>query len=430
MPIQSETKPQKKIRQAIAKLPNSPGVYFFLGRPKRSEGGLGKNKKILYIGKATSLRNRVKSYFVENLAEKRSELIANMIEEIGEIGFQETSSVLEALILEANLIKKHLPPYNSALKDQKSWNYVVITKSARTSHLGGEDFPRVLIKRERELATSDWGLEAKFGPFTNGSELKEALKIVRRIFPYRDRCLPNTKACFNYQIGLCPGVCAGVISKKEYRKTIKHIELFFGGKTANLIKSLQKEMKEFAKKREFEKATSVKRKIFALNHINDIALIKNKSLQSSGHNLPTFRIEAYDIAHLSGTSVVGVVTVMEDGELKKSDYRKFKVKAEKNNDTAALREILMRRFDHSEWPYPDLIVVDGGQAQINTAKAELERRGIHIATASVVKDKHHKAREIMGYQFPGREREILLANNEAHRFALIYHRKLRGKLTI
>src|SRR3989344_8220413 len=180
----------------LGKLPDSPGVYYFLN----------KSGKILYIGKATSLKNRVRSYFASDILEKRSPLIAKMVKEARRVKFQKTNSVLEALILEANLVKKHLPPYNTAEKDQKSWNYIVITK---------EEFPRVLVMREREIASPPSPLPLKrvrgketrtiitykYGPFTNGGELKEALKIIRKIFPFRDKCkLNQERACFNYQI--------------------------------------------------------------------------------------------------------------------------------------------------------------------------------------------------------------------------------------
>ncbi len=403
----------KKIQE---KLPDSPGVYFFLG----------KNRKILYIGKATSLKTRVRSYFGPNLAEKRSELIERMVLEATKIDFRSTDSVLEALILEANLIRKHLPPYNTALKDQKSWNFVVITD---------EDFPQILMMRERELASllplgkgksrrsPD---EVRYGPFTNSYELRDALKIIRKIFPYRDqKCKPGQgRPCFNRQIGLCPGVCTGEISKKDYGKIVNHIKMFFWGKKKALISSLAKEMKDCARERKFEEAEKLKWKIKSLQHIQDIALIKQLT---SNSQQPIFRIEAYDIAHLSGTNVVGVMTVIEDGEMKKSDYRKFKIKIQKNDDVAALREVLSRRLNHNEWPYPDLVVVDGREPQINIARAELEKQKLLIPVVSVVKDSHHKPREILGRFFPECAKEILLANSEAHRFAINFHKKRRSK---
>ncbi|MFZ2484489.1 MAG: hypothetical protein WAX80_03260 [Minisyncoccia bacterium] len=385
----------KNIKENIANLPDTPGVYFFRH-----------TKKILYIGKATSLKDRVKSYFVRDILMTRSPLIAKMLEEADKIEFIQTDSVLEALILEANEIKRHQPIYNSKEKDDKSYNFVTITD---------EDFPKIMITRG----------SGTYGPFPYGSELRVALKIIRKIFPYRDeKCKLTGRPCFNAQIGLCPGPCAGRISKKDYRKIIKHLELFFEAKKPQLIKSLEKEMGGLAKEQKFEEAESVKRQLFALDHIQDIALIKN-DLTTNDQRPTTFRIEAYDVAHLSGKDVVGVMTVVSDGNLDKSQYRKFKIKNDSNDDTNNLREVITRRLNHPEWPFPNLIVVDGGRGQINATKEVLEKAGLDIEVVSVVKDEKHKAREIMGSK--KYSREILLANSEAHRFAISYHRRLRGK---
>ena len=213
------------------KLPDSPGVYFFLGR----------RKNVLYIGKATSLRGRVRSYFAPDLVEGRGQRIVNMVEEATSIDFRETDSVLEALILEANLIKTHRPRYNILEKDDKSFNYVVLTK---------EDFPRVLLVRGKELEPL-WPARRRlkvFGPFPHGLQLLEAMKLIRRIFPYRDdSCTPcgdagnlNCKPCFNAQIGLCPGPCSGAMTKEEYRRRVRHLCLFFEGKKKALLRELER----------------------------------------------------------------------------------------------------------------------------------------------------------------------------------------------
>ena len=174
--------------------------------------------------------------------------------------------------------------------------------------------------------------------------------------------------------------------------------------------------------------------MFGVNEIQDIALIKQDV--SRGALDTGFRIEAYDVAHISGTNAVGVMTVVEDGEVNKSQYRKFKIKIDKNDDTKNLKEVLNRRFGHPEWRFPNLIVVDGGKGQINAAKSVLKEAGLDfINVVSVVKDERHKPREILGnlaVEPPlggstALERAILLANAEAHRFAIKYHRLLRNK---
>ena len=412
-------------------LPDTPGVYFFLkskgkplqpplikgGKIRPPDKGDFKGVEILYIGKASSLEDRVKSYFSKDIFLSRGPRIVKMLEEANSIEFAQTDSVLEALILEANEIKKHQPIYNAREKDDKSYNFVTITV---------EEFPKVVITRG----------SGDYGPYPHSGELKEALKIIRKIFSFRDdKCRLTGKPCFNAQIGLCSGPCAGWISKRDYRKQIKNIKLFFEGKKETVIKNLEKEMKSLAKEQKFEEADKIKQKIFALDHIQDVALIK-QDLTTNNQQPTTFRIEAYDIAHISGTNVVGEMTVVTDGDLDKSQYRKFKIRIDKNDDNRNLREILSRRFGHPEWRFPNLIVVDGGKAQINTARKILEESGLEmIEVVSVVKDERHKAREVLGHLavqppsggWTALEKQILLANAEAHRFAIGYHRKLRNK---
>ena len=243
------------------KLPDSPGVYLF-----------EKGTRVLYVGKATALSDRVRSYFNKGILESRGQLIQKMVEEADAVDVIQTDSVLEALILEANLIKKFQPRYNTKEKDDKSFNYVVITN---------EDFPRVLVYRGKDLEEKHSSRDIKyvFGPFPYNGTFKDAMNIVRKLFPFRDTCKPydgvsDRKPCFNKQIGLCPGMCSGEVSKIEYGRTINHIKLFFEGKKTSLIRVLEQEMKDYAKKKKFEKAGAIKKTIFGLKHIQDVSLIK------------------------------------------------------------------------------------------------------------------------------------------------------------
>lgn len=409
------------MKKTAKKLPDRPGIYIFRGHAHTG----GSKREILYIGKATSLKNRVASYFRRDLMATRGPLLVAMIEAATIVDFIETDSVLEALILEAHLIKKHQPPYNTKEKDNKSFNYVVITK---------EDFPRVMTMRGRQIETNSAEIKYFFGPFPQGGVLREALSLVRKIFPFRDKCkIGAKKQCFNAQLGLCPGVCAGTISRTEYGKTIQRIKLFFEGRKQTLLRRIEHDMNHSVKELKFEEAARFKKTLFALTHIQDIALLKADLLPMTTLNKKgetNFRIEAYDVAHISGTSTVGVMVVLEDGEVKKSDYRKFKIKTSTNDDTASLREILERRFTHTEWPLPKLLVVDGGKAQVSAAQRVLSEWGIVISIVGVVKDEHHRPREIIGdtHASASHDRAILLANNEAHRFAIDFHRQLRGKI--
>lgn len=413
-PWQKKTTIEHFFRENV--LPETPGVYFFLGE----------DNEILYIGKATVLADRVKSYFVGNLTETRGPKLVLMLERARKIAWIPLDSVLEALLLEGQLIRKYQPPYNTDAKDDKSYNYVVITR---------EDYPRVLLVRERdiEIGKLDFQIQEKFGPYPRGQSLQTALKIVRQIFPFRDKCIPyaelslvqreKAKPCFQSQIGLCPGVCTGAISKTEYRKQVKRISLFFSGKKADLMSRLVREMHTVARELRFEQANEIKKLLFDLGHIRDVALMKTDREESSAA-----RIEAYDVAHSGGEASVGVMTVVQHAIAKKSEYRMFHLRGEHGgDDLSALEEILTRRFAHSEWTLPELLVVDGSLLQSNVAERILRKHGLTIPIVGVVKNDRHKADRIIGPRglIKHFQHDILLANAEAHRFAIGFHRKKR-----
>lgn len=410
------------IRQELDNLdlPDNPGVYFF--RDAKS--------KILYIGKATSLRDRTRSYFAPDLIKTRGPRMVDMIFKAQTVSWQETDSVLEALILEANLIKKHQPYYNYQEKDDKTFNWVAITK---------EKLPRILLVRQKDInntAKTILPLRSKeaikydvvFGPYPNSAQLKEALNIIRRIFPFRDRASAmKDKQEFYRQINLSPDTSSSENFKK-YRKNIGRIKMILQGKLKSLLKELKKEMNYLAKELKFEEASSLKQKIFALEHIQDVSLIKRDLLKKDSVDI--FRIEAYDIAHLSGKQMVGVMTVVEDQSTNKNEYRKFIIRGfAKANDPGALTEVLVRRLSHPEWSYPNLIVVDGNIIQYNATISILQKLDLNIPVVAVTKDEHHRAKSISGptdlienYKYA-----ILLANNESHRFALSFHKARRKK---
>jgi len=404
----------KHYDKARKNLPSEPGVYFFK-----------KGEKILYIGKATSLKDRVRSYFNDDLINTRGPGILDMVFQSDNISYQKTESVLEALILESNLIKKHQPIYNVKEKDDKSFNHVGITN---------EEFPRVLLIRGKDLDSGELKLKYSYGPFPNAGQLREALKLIQKVFPFFNTGKPVSKLNtadqkrigLNIQIGLYPDVFSGKVSKEEYNKTISNIKMFFEGKKKRVITNLKKQMDTESKKRNFEKAAEIKKTIFALNHINDISLLNEENTYSEG-----FRMESYDIAHMAGKNTVGVMVVFQDGELKKSEYKKFIIKSAKaGDDYGALKEVIERRFGHPEWQKPDLIVVDGGVGQKNKISKTLKSINQNIPVVSVVKDDKHKAREILGQkEFKEKyEKQIIKVNAETHRFAIVFHRKRRGKL--
>lgn len=402
-------------------LPDVPGVYLF----KRG-------RKILYIGKATSLRDRVRSYFDDDLIATRGPRIVDMVTRAERVVFTTTPTVLEALVLEASLIKKYLPPANAIGKDDSSFLHAVITKEA---------IPRVLAIRGKNInfdtnVTLDGqALDKIFGPFPSGTQLREALRLLQRIFPFFDTARPvdtlkpnkhhAAKIEFNKQIRQYPRIT----DERSYRKTIRNVALFLSGRGKALRTTLEKEMHTAAKAERFEDAATARRELFALDHVQDVSLIKDERLEYARDKTSYGRIEAYDTAHLSGTHAIGVMTVLEDGEVAKKEYRTFRIRgAVKNDDIASLKELLTRRFGHPEWPYPRAIVIDGGTTHKKAAESVLRQLDITIPVAAVVKDERHRPREVIGAQRAHiREVDAVLANSEAHRFSLSRHRAARSK---
>ena len=415
------------LSQQLKKLniPENPGVYIFRDYQKRP----------LYIGRATSLKDRVKSYFSVDIIETRGPRIVDMITKAKTLTWQETDSVLEAIILESVLIKKYQPQYNVDERDDKSSYYVVITDEA---------WPRVFLTRARDFdAKRDAGgllykVKKIFGPYVHSGLIKEALKIIRKMFPFKDiKAFDVRHNSFYEALGRSPKG-EDDNSRRRYARTISNLILFFEGKKKLLQTKLQREMIAHARKMEFEEAQKIKRLIYALDHVNDMALIKSEIHESADSPLgnpnfqTNFRIEAYDIAHLSGTNVVGAFTVMVNGEFMPGQYRKFNISKQQNNDIAGLVEILNRRLNHTEWTYPDLIVIDGGDGQLNTAQNVLKARRISIPIVAVTKDDRHKAAEIIGNLEMAEKHKvnIIKLNAEVHRYVIKFHRSRRNKQSL
>jgi excinuclease ABC subunit C len=411
-------------KSKISNLPKSPGVYEF-----RDKQG-----KILYVGKATSLRGRVGSYFLKNAHMDRPN-IAPMVLQVSDIKIYETDSVLEALIMESNLIKKHQPKYNVMAKDDKSFGYFVITK---------EKFPRVVILWKTELGK----VQAKkiYGPYLSKHQMNVALKLMRRIFPFHSNKQITEKGCLDFQIGRCPGPHVGAISHLDYLKNIHGIEMILQGKKKNLLVELKKQMKASAKNNEFEKAAEARNRIFALEHIRDVALISDEGLAFVRTKVePSVRIEAYDISNIGGDYAVGSMVVFANGKADKNEYRKFKIKTVSGiDDVGMMREVLYRRFNNN-WVKPDLIILDGGKGHLNMAQNIFKELKLDIPIIAVAKGPTRKKLDVFQSKFLltylGRNEEIrekynrILSDtkllerirNEAHRFAISYHKKLRGK---
>ncbi len=418
----------KGIKLKENELPPRPGVYFM----KDADG------RIMYVGKATSLRTRVSSYFVRP-ADAR---IAQMVKKIREIDWEETPTAVEALILESKYIKKLQPPYNVRDKDDKSRVYLAFTR---------EDYPRPVLVREHELARMPKRQFLKtFGPFGSAAAVQAALDALRKAFPW-STCRPNRgRPCFYVHLGQCPGVCTGDISPRDYKVIIRGLMRYFDGKRGEVVRSLKRNMKAAAEREDYEAAAQYRDRLWALEHIRDMALLKKDDAEMSAFVDVFGRVEGYDISNISGQDAVGSMVVFEDGRPKKSAYRKFKIKTvQGSNDTAMMEEVLSRRFGHrkgqmgqkgqkrekeqKEWPLPDLILIDGGKGQLNVAKRVLEANGLDIPLVGIAKGFDRKQDELV-YD----KRDIELARlvrafkpllqqvrDEAHRFAVSYHRKRR-----
>ncbi len=372
-----------KIKAQIKLAPNKPGVYFWLGA----------NKKILYVGRATSIKHRLSQY-LQNKVDNR---IAEMVSLASSLRYEVTSTLLEAIILEAKYIKKYWPKYNVKDRDNRSFIYLVIPKKL---------FSSPIIIRGHELEKFPVGTAKIFGPYQSYHLLKSALRLLRQIFPYSTCRINSGRACFDHQIGLCPGACVGKISATDYQKNINSLVLILSGDKQKLVKKLLKDNPA---------------KALALQHLQDVSLL---SQDSNLREQRLSRLEGYDISHHAGNEPYGAMVVLINGEADTSLYRLFKIKtAPSADDERALLEVLKRRFKHSEWPLPELIMIDGGMPQISFLSRELDK--INISTPLLGISKFGNDKLVFSNKL--KKEQKLLAENikptllklreEAHRFA-------------
>lgn len=384
-------------------LPNSSGVYFF-----HNKAG-----EILYIGKAVNLKRRVSSYFQKKIFEPR---LSDLVSKIDRVEYIETDSVIEALILEANEIKKHQPFYNVKLKDDKTFVNIAVSR---------EEFPRIFVIRPNvHRLYRNIPIARLFGPYTSANTARLALKILRRIFPFRS--LEKTKEAerFYREIIEIPE------NKERYKEVVRNAILFLEGKKKRLIVHLEKRMEEMAKMQRYEDATMLRNQIFALQHIQDVALIREEAAgESENGNVPE-RIEAYDISNIFGRQAVGSMVVFTNGRIDKNEYRRFKIRSVSGvSDVAMLEEVLVRRFRHREWKFPDLVVIDGGLGQFNVAQKVLKFYNLNVPVISIAKGADRKGEKLfVSNNASALDKKYIVAlRDESHRFAISYHRKLKRK---
>ncbi len=436
------------IKSKISELPDTSGVYFFKN----------KDDKILYIGKANSLKDRVSSYF--NNIPRHSPKINRMIKEIVDLEYIPTSSEAEALILESKMIKDNRPYYNSQLKDDKSYPYIQITID--------QEFPQIFFHRKvKQKEKEDKSLY--FGPFVDAAATREAVKLLRKTFRIRGcrkKISERSRICLDYQLGLCSAPCAQMIDQREYQKRVKEACLVLEGKQKKLLFELYQEMKRASYQLDYEKAAKIRDRIKSIEEIlsssgldslslkdrTKYSLRKIKEIEDEQRekgvmaiydlkeklDLKTLpeRIEAFDISNIQGELAVGSLVVFEKGRPKKEDYRRFRVKRIKAiDDYAMLQEVTERRYQRllSEGkPLPDLILIDGGKGQLTAVNQILDKLNLKLPLISLAK----KEEEIFKL---GSDKAIILPpdsaslflvkkiRDEAHRFAVTYHRRIRDK---
>ncbi len=362
-------------------LPSSPGVYWFLDE----------NNTVLYVGKAKNLKNRVRSYtHFAQLASRTKQLV----KVAQTVKFEVLGSDLEAVLTEAELIRRYQPQYNILLKDDKSPLYIQITN---------ERFPRVLRIRKKELVTAKPQGQV-FGPFSSAYKVKEVLQIVRKIFPWCNqagnlaqpasanaRSRP-AKPCFFYHIDQCPGACIGKIAQTEYQQNIQQLALFLRGKTKSVTSDLEAMMTKSVESEDFEEAARLRDTLQLIHDVTRPTAILKPELTTPGltakieqdgavylkdilaeylnlpRTTPLERIEGYDVSNTMGTNPSVAMVVFTDGRADNSQYRLFNIRSISTpNDYQMMKEGLSRRQNHSEWGMPDLIVIDGGKGQVRAA---------------------------------------------------------------
>jgi len=409
-------------------LPKAPGVY-----------ALSSLKAILYIGKAANIKDRVKNHFAQTNYKDNL-----FMQRVTKVGYIKTESDIDALLLESQLIKKQQPKYNVMWKDDKKYFFVAITK---------EQLPRIFLthqpvlpKRDLGKTKSRLGKAEYIGPFVEGKAIKRVLRLLRRVFPYYTAKKHGALFCQYCHLALCPGPTPDT---KIYKKNIRNLVSVLKGKKTSVLKQLEKEMKSAAKSQNFEKATALRDQFLSLERIISHArllspevsislswVIIEKELQKLFSTKKRItRIEAYDISNIQGKEATGSQVTFLKGVPHKEFYRKYKIHITgKPNDFAMMKELLERRLQHPEWPYPQVMIIDGGKGQLSSAAAALKesgRKGILLSALA------KKQNELF---FPGKPKPVLLRDlprplenlflhirDEAHRFAITYHRFLRSK---
>src|SRR5437762_1644668 len=466
--------PSEQVAEQLKRLPTKPGVYLF----RDAQG------QVLYVGKAKSLRPRVRSYFQAHGRPTKTQLP----ERVHDVEVIVTQSEVEALHLEQNLVKRYRPPFNVRLRDDKSFPYIAVTVE--------DEYPRVMFTRERHRRGVVY-----FGPYANAKKVRETLDVLNRVFPYRPCEGPQPGRhsgipCLDYHIERCLAPCVGYVSKEDYGAIIDDVIEFLSGETRPILRELERKMKDAAEGERFEEAARYRNRLFAVRHLaerqaadkravgtidvigiaadGDRATVQvfplrdgrlidrygfhleNVEGQDTATLLEAFaieyygsapsvplRVECYDVSNIQGEATVGSMVVFQDAVAKKAHYRKFGVRGlDGQDDYAALAEVISRRFarmrdaaaedyDESFAAVPNLVVIDGGKGQLAAALQAMQAYDLpRVAVISLAK----RIEEVF---VPGRPEPIMLrrdsaglqllqrVRDEAHRFAVGFHRQRR-----
>jgi excinuclease ABC subunit C len=436
------------IETKLKELPKEAGVYFH-----KDKAG-----DIIYIGKAAVLRNRVRQYF--QVSRTRDPKTEALVGEIADIDWMVVDSELEALFLEAEMIRRYLPRYNILLRDDKSLSYIRIDYDS--------DYPTVTTTR-RPL---DDGARY-YGPYFSTQAVRQALKLLRRVFPFATKRTPGQKrATLHYHLGLDPGLEEGKTSLEDYRANLRKLIAVIEGKRTAIIKELEKDMKRAARAKDFEQAARLRNQLFSLQNLSKQVIFSDKEFLdiSKDHALNELvnllsmqafprRIEGYDVSHMSGTDVVASMVVFTNGVSDKAQYRKFKTKLDHNNDFYNMHETLKRRLSEKNrkaWGLPSLVLVDGGKGQLDAAIQARDECGctkipfiglakreeqivIHNTKSNVILNKlslnklggfYSESADFTLINIPHNTNLVKLLQrirDESHRFAVSYHSVLKIK---
>lgn len=403
-------------------LPSSPGVYFH----KNADG------EIIYVGKAAVLKNRVRQYFQHSEKDPKT---AALVREIAMTDWIVVDTEMDALFLESEMIKRYLPKWNILLRDDKTVSYVRIDLKS--------EVPYVTLTRNPE------GDDAEYiGPFYAKRTVADALRILRKVFPYYIKPYDGKKT-LDTDLGLTPGIEVGKSTPVAYKKQLKNLIRYLNGERKALLRDLEVQMKASAKAGDYEEAALLRNQLFGLQDLRKKIVFSNKEFMDIssdqalnqlkdllGLERPPKRIEGYDISHQSGENVVGSMVVFINGVSDRAEYRKFKLHHQKNDDTNNLREIIERRLKHEKWEYPDLIILDGGEGQLNAVKDLLAEAKIPVIGRNKSGDHTRNAAVVVvvpdqgSFEInPNSHMAKLIAriDEEAHRFAITYHRLLKRK---